>query len=192
MIDPDDRQERRTWSKLQPSVSEGGDTMLEDQTKALAALSQAMAIEQEGIDFYSGAAEGAQDEQAGQTLLRLARDEKSHLTLLKRQYDSLSREGVWQDLPEVKPAASASNGPIIFPRKQAQKAPPSGSSTADVLLFGMDIETRSYDLYRQAASTMADPRGQAMYQFLVAEETRHFDLLMSKYEQIAGPTAWQY
>jgi len=168
--------------------------MSEDLTDALAALSQAMAIEQEGIDFYSRAAEEASDREASHTLRRLARDEQSHLALLKRQYHSLSHEGTWQDVPEVNPSASTSPGSPPFPR--LEKAPPQislpGSSAADILVFGMGIETRSYDLYSKEASGTNDPRGQAMYRFLIEEETRHFDLLMSRYEQLTGPAGWQY
>ncbi len=167
--------------------------MPEDQTRALAALSQAMAIEQEGIDFYSLAARESTDAEATQVLRRLARDEKNHLDLLRRQYDSLSREGSWRELPEAKPDSQLVMR-TPFPKMVTipTEAPLPGSSPADALLFGLGVETRSYDLYSREASDTRDPRGKAMYQFLLAEETRHFELLMARYEQLTGPVGWQY
>jgi len=167
--------------------------MPEDQTRALAALSQAMAIEQEGIDFYSRAAKQSPDAGAAEVFRRLARDEENHLDLLRRQYDSLKSEGFWRELPEQR-ADSRPATRTPFPRMEEipTEAPPPGSSPADALLFGLGVETRSYDLYSREASDTQDLRGKSMYRFLVAEETRHFELLMARYEQLTGPVGWQY
>lgn len=167
--------------------------MQEHLAKSMAALSEAMALEQEGIDFYTKVADTVQDQEVRQTLLQLARDEKNHLSVLKRQHDSLSRQGLWQDSPEAPNAVTVSRKPF-FPEleKAANMTDVAGSSVAEVLLFGMNIEARSYDFYNRTASTTDEPAGKALYAFLVAEETRHFNLLMARYEQVAGPTGWQY
>lgn len=47
------------------------------------------------------------------------------------------------------------------------------SSDLDALLFGLDIENRSYDLYRRAASETTNAEGKAMFEFLAEEERGH-------------------
>jgi rubrerythrin len=80
----------------------------------------------------------------------------------------------------------------IFPRgKQAlEKAVTIKSSDMDALLIGLDIEIRSYDLYRPAALKTTDTLGREMFQFLAGEEMRHFNILMMRYDSLFGPISW--
>ncbi|MBI2836540.1 MAG: ferritin family protein [Chloroflexi bacterium] len=166
--------------------------MVEDVRAALRLLAQAMAIEREGRKFYLQAAQSARDEKGRETFTALAGDEEKHYELIKRQRDSLSRAGAWVTTPEVAPVHVDLSRPLFSGDKQGT-APMilPGSSEQDALLFGLDIESRSFELYRKGASETADLVAKQMFEFLAGQEQTHFDLLMMRYDVLFGPVAWR-
>lgn len=165
--------------------------MEEERTEALGALRQAMRLEAEGREFYLKAAETTQDEKGRETFRTLAEDEENHLHLVQRQYDALRSDGQWVHLPEVR-ETQIDLGKPLFPkeREALERGAAAKSSDLDALLFGLDIETRSYELYRKAALETPAALGRAMYGFLAEEEQSHFDILMMRYEYLSGPVGW--
>lgn len=98
----------------------------------------------------------------------------------------------WAGFPEVKKTRIDLDKPLFSKGKEAlEKGATAKSSDLDALLFGLDIEDRSYDLYRRAALETVEPLGKAMFEFLAGEERGHFDIIMMRYEYLAGPVAWQ-
>ncbi len=168
--------------------------MEQGMAMALDALRQAIALETEGRDFYIRAAGSSKDTRARETFLLLASDEKVHLDLVQRQYDSLRTNGEWTDVASHLPRKAPGQGTPVFPRTVDEIKKRTGQVTTDTdaLLFGMDIETRSYDRYRKAADETTAGHGKAMYNFLAGQEQGHFNLLMLRYEAIAGPVGWRY
>ena len=166
--------------------------MEEDVIKALEILRQAMQFEREGHEFYLKAAQTTRDEKGQETFRVLANDEEKHFDLVKRQYRALREDRKWASFPEVKKTRIDLDKPLFSKGKEAlEKAVTAKSSDLDALLFGLDIEDRSYDLYRRAALETVEPLGKAMFEFLAGEERGHFDILMMRYEYLAGPVAWQ-
>ncbi|MBI4333404.1 MAG: ferritin family protein [Chloroflexi bacterium] len=164
-----------------------------DRTAALAALRHAIRLEVEGRDFYTHAAHTTEDEKGVQTFLLLAKDEGNHLELLQKQYDSLKDTGTWTDFSQL-PRQRIDLDRPIFPRgmEEIEKTVEKHTTELDALLFGLNVETRSYDLYRQAARETPAPQARAMYEFLAAQEQDHFNILMMRYEGMAGPVGWRY
>src|SRR3990172_2577297 len=161
--------------------------MKNDLTPALTALRQAMQLEAEGYQFYTKAAQTAKDEKVKETFGILARDEDNHLNMVRRQYDSLTSAMKWVSFPEAKARPIDLSKPLFPKGKEAlEKAAATKSGDLDALLFGLDIESKSYDLYRKAALETASAQGKTMYQFLAGEEQRHFEILMMRYEYLAG------
>jgi rubrerythrin len=165
--------------------------MAEEVKNALVILRKAMQIEREGHEFYTRAAETTQDENGREIFRSLSNDEQNHLDLIKRQYQSLAQKNEWANSPGIKLTSVDLDKPI-FPRgKQAlENAVTIKSSDMDALLIGLDIEIRSYDLYRPAALKTADTLGREMFQFLAGEEMRHFNILMMRYDSLFGPISW--
>jgi len=160
-------------------------------TEGLEILKQAMQVEQEGREFYLKAAETTQDEKGQQMFRTLASDEKNHFDLLQRQYNALKRDERWIEFPEIKKTQLDLDKPLFPKGKEAlEKAAIAKSSDLDALLFGLDIENRSYDFYRRAAVETTDALGKAMFQFLAGEERGHFDILMMRYQYLASPSGW--
>ena len=164
---------------------------MEEITAALAILKQAMRLEEEGRAFYLQAAETTGDEEGKETFRALADDEQHHLRLIQRQHDALSSENKWTSSPEIKPTHIDMDKPLFPKGKEAlEKAVKAKSRDTDAMLFGLEIENKSYDLYRTAALATTNPLGKAMFEFLAGEERGHFNILMMRYESLAGPVAW--
>jgi len=160
-------------------------------TEGLEILKQAMQVEQEGREFYLKAAETTQDEKGQQMFRTLASDEKNHFDLLQRQYNALKQDERWIEFPEIKKTQLDWDKPLFPKGKEAlEKAATAKSSDLDALLFGLDIENRSYDFYRRAAVETTDALGKAMFEFLAGEERSHFDILMMRYQYLAGSVGW--
>ncbi len=166
-------------------------TASDEMTTAAAALKEAMRHEKEGQGFYLKAAKAVDDDSARKAFTDLASDEMSHFNMLKRQYDALTEGGQWADLAKVRGKRPDLSKPLFPKGLQAlRQAIKSKSSYLDALLFALDIENRSYDQYREAAEHTSSSQGKEMYEFLAAEERRHFDLLMIRYEAVTGSVGW--
>jgi rubrerythrin len=170
-----------------------GEATSREVSEALGILRQAMKIEQEGHEFYLKAAHTTQDEKGQETFATLAEDESRHLQLIQKQYESLTHESQWASLTEIKPSSIPIDKPL-FPRgkKALEKTVSIQSTETQALLFGIDIENRSYDLYRKGAAKIRHPLGKQVFEFLASEERGHFNILMMRYEYLAGPIGWRY
>ena len=80
----------------------------------------------------------------------------------------------------------------LFPggKEALEKVVTDKSSDLDAVLFGLEIEIKSYDLYRTTSLETTDPIGKEMFEFLAGEERGHFNILMMRYEYLAGPIGW--
>ncbi len=165
--------------------------MKEDVTASLATLERAMKLEREGRQFYLKAAKATPDEKGQEMFTTLAADEKNHYDLLIRQHTALKREGVWVSSPGTKVSEIDIKKPL-FPKgkKALEKAVNARSNDRDALLFGLDIENKTYDLYREAALETQESAGKQMFEFLAGQERGHFNTLMMRYDALFGPVAW--
>lgn len=165
--------------------------MTEEIETALSILKRAMRIEQDGHEFYLKAARTTRDEKGQEIFRTLADDEQNHFRLIQQQYTALTNENKWVSSAGIKPAPIELTGPL-FPggREALEKKITARSGDLDALLFGLEIEDKSYDLYRTAASSTTDPLGKDVFAFLAGQEKDHFNILMMRYEYLAGPIGW--
>jgi rubrerythrin len=164
---------------------------MQEDTVALQALRRAIRLEEDGYRFYPEAAERTTDPRGKEMFLSLADDEKLHLRIVRDQYEALSGGKGWISFPETMEMGGKSidlDKPLFPPEKEAIS--PRASDT-DALLFALQIENQSYELYRKAAAETADPAGKKMYQFLASQERTHFDILMLNYEQLVSSGSWR-
>jgi len=158
----------------------------------LAILERAMAIEEIGYNFYQRAVRVAQDTRTKDVFSTLAEDEHKHHDLIKRQYDSLSEGGEWLASDNIEPVAINLDQPLFPQSKQAlENIVNPEVSEREALLFGLDIEIKSYDLYRKATSETGADLGRQVFEFLAAQEMGHANTLMMRYDAVYGPTSWQ-
>ena len=161
--------------------------MIGETAAALEILERAVRIEQEERGFYLQAARLAPEETGRRMFDQLAGEEAGHLQVIRRQQASLRRGSQWAAHPPPAPGPVNLDRPL-FPRSRAvlEKTIATATRGAGTLLFGLDVESRSYDTYREAAASMVDPRGRSVLESLAGEEWLHFEILMMRYELLYG------
>jgi len=158
---------------------------------ALAALNQAIELEVKGQRFYLEAAECTTNPEGAEMFRSLADDEVLHERILRRQLDALTQGEGWV-LPEGVAEVTADLAALIFPQseKVCGETLRPDESDLDALLFALQIENESFNLYREMAQTIEDPKGKRMYEYLANTERGHFERLMLNYEHLSTTGSW--
>jgi rubrerythrin len=162
-----------------------------NDTTATNALKQALELEQQGRDFYRQAAEKTSSER-GKTMFRqLAEDEVKHYQALQRQLDALESGKGWIQDTEGHEQTEVNTDSLFPPDQATMRERISGhASDIDALHVALDLENEAYNLYREAAESVADPAGKQLYRYLAGLERAHFDLLMLNYEELSRYGQW--
>jgi rubrerythrin len=158
---------------------------------ALTALNQAIELEVKGQRFYLEAAECTANPEGAEMFRSLADDEVIHERILRRQIDALTQGEGWV-LPEGVAEVTTDLAALIFPQseKVCGEALRPDESDLDALLFALQIENESFNLYREMAQTTEDPNGKHMYEYLASTERGHFERLMLNYEHLSTTGSW--
>ena len=160
--------------------------------EVLAALTEALAIEREGEKFYRQAAEGCEEEVTRQTFLALAEQEQAHATYFQVYYDEVAKQKAWpeaavvelesQDLPAQAQAIFEQAMPEL-----GQAGPMLCACTHDLYETAMDKERMSIALYGKQAEEAESDEQQAFFEFLVAQEKGHLNLLYNTQKYLDDP-----
>ncbi len=169
-----------------------------DLEGTLAVIRRAIHNEVAGQRFYNDAAHYCIDPWAKEIFATLAQDEEGHTRLLLAEYEALKTRGRWLD-PVT---ALARNTEVditrfTFPDDDlGQELFPPQWSAADAidrraddltaLAFGVRMEQEAIDLYAGEVEIAHEPAARQAYQFLVEEETRHYEELRGHWEVLAG------
>jgi rubrerythrin len=158
---------------------------------ALTALHQAIELELNGQRFYLEAAECTTNPKGAKMFRSLADDEVIHERILRRQLDALTQGEGWV-LPEGVVEVTTDLAALIFPQseKVCGEALRPDESDLDALLFALQIENESFNLYREMAGKIEDPNGKRMYEYLANAERGHFEQLMLNYEHLSTAGSW--
>ena len=166
---------------------------------ALTALNQAIELEIEGQRFYLEAAECTTNPKGEEMFRSLADDEVIHERILRRQLDALTQGEGWvpvlshvEGLPEGLAEVTADLTALIFPESEevCEETLRPDESDLDALLFALQIENKSFNLYRELAQKTEDPNGKRMYEYLANAERGHFEQLMLNYEHLSTVGSW--
>lgn len=160
---------------------------------ALSILRQAMGNELEGQALYLEAIERTADELGKKMFRSLAQDEQEHLQILQIEYAALTGTGQWLDLEAAK-KEEPDPSLHLFPHEEEtiERLIPEDASDLNALEIAMDFERRGYRLYEKAAAETSDPTAQAIFHFLVEEESRHFALLDNAHDYLANQGIWYF
>jgi len=158
---------------------------------ALSVLRQAMDNELKGQALYLEAVKRTKDELGKRMFRSLADDEEEHLHILQVEYGALTGRGQWLDL-ETAQKEEPDPSLRLFPEEAIERLIPEDASDLDALKIAMDFERRGYRLYEKAATETSDPTAQAVFRFLVGEESRHFALLDNAHDYLAHQGFWYF
>jgi len=169
-----------------------------DLEGTLAVIRRAIHSEVAGQRFYNDAAYYCIDPWAKEIFANLALEEEGHTRLLLAEYEALKTGGQWLD-PETALAriANVDITRLTFPDDDLDQElfPPQWSAADAIdrraddlaaLAFGIRMEQEAIDLYTGEIEAAHDPAARQAYQFLVEEETRHYQQLRGRWEALAG------
>jgi rubrerythrin len=156
---------------------------------AMGALSQALKLEQDGYAFYRQAAERVHDETCKRTMLSLAEEEKIHEAMIARQMQAQREEGGFVAVPGVV-LGDVDLSARLFPPAALEKTVGQMATELEALQMALEVESTSYEYYRQTSLTTEDAEGQRMFRWLAGAELTHFNILMANYEAINQRTSW--
>ncbi|MGC8873896.1 MAG: ferritin family protein [Chloroflexia bacterium] len=162
--------------------------------QALQALHQGIQTELQGKAFYAKAAARTADEMGRHAFQSLMREEEQHLKLLKAQYGSLVQENRWLQLEEARALEPGKEVETIFPTDDETLAAllPEEADDLQALEIALDFERKGYTTYRQNAVASSVPEARALYEFLAAQEQRHFEFIQRAHEYLKTRGAWYY
>lgn len=171
---------------------------MQEVESALAVIRRAIHNEIAGQRFYSDASFYCIDPWAKDLFASLAREEEKHTQLLLVEHESLSTQGQWVDadaaltsgaqvdVTKITFAHDEPAEPLFPPQWSPGEAVDRAADDLDALAFGIQMEQGAIALYGEEADRIPDPAAQEAYQFLVEEETRHYEQLKGQWERLAG------
>ncbi len=158
------------------------------------ALHQGIQTELQGLTFYRKAAEHTREALGREVFRSLGKEEEIHLRLLQVQYGSLVNEGRWLEMERARELEPGHPVLTLFPQEDEALAAllPAEGDDLQALQLALDFEHRGYQMYRRLAEETGDPDGRALYEFLAAQEQKHYNLIHRAIEYLQTQGAWFY
>ncbi len=162
----------------------------EEITKTMEILQSAIQMEIDGKEFYQQAGEKSSNKLARELFHRLASEEDDHHRKFEEIYEALKKG---QDWPAVEPPSEKGKQlETIFLKasKELGSEIKIAESELDVIETAMNMELKTYDLYRSQSEQSTSPLQRRFYQALAAEERGHHLALLDSYEYLTDPAGW--
>lgn len=132
----------------------------------LECLEKGKEIEQEGIKFYTDAADSIEDPKGKSTLKFLAKEEGRHLEYINELIDSISDGGDISQIIQKKI-------PEIFPKKEDFREQISvDKGDKKILEEAMKVEERSIEFYTECRGRVNSSEKE-IFEILIKEEEKH-------------------
>lgn len=146
-------------------------------------LQFALAMEQEGERYYTAQAETYAGTPLQTVFNLLAKDEAKHAEILRGKMDGTAYE--------LKADAQLSDRESLFSGLKDYKPLAQGKlDQAELYHAAMELEQRSIDLYTDLRGKAADEKTRALFDFLVQEESRHYQILEDMFRFVNRPNEW--
>jgi len=157
----------------------------------LEAVELAVGIEEEGISFYTHAAEKVDDEKLKKLFGILKDKEHDHIKIFRRLYSELSSKGGDPDAdlylldPEVAAYFHGYIETAVFPVKgAAAQVVAACRSAEDIIRLAMQAEKDSILYYHELLHHAPFPDAEKLVREIIVEERRHFAILQKELEKV--------
>ncbi len=146
------------------------------------ALRIAIATERSGLEFYTRAARIAKDARGRAVFLKLAEEEREHLSTLENRYKHLlARDPQLESRPTFLFFKGAANG--LF-AEGAEKLMAAGVGDRHALMLGIRCERGSHKFFKRYGERFEDSEGKQIFLEFADEEKQHLDLLIREYRSL--------
>ena len=148
-------------------------------------LTNAIKAEFEGHSFYLMAAQATDDSKGKEVFKRLAQDEIQHAEYLRKQYDSWTETGAFDDsLPMTWKDNGPSDSSIFSDSLKGRIQGAHFEMTA--LSVGAQLEESAMRFYRRNAEATDNPALKRVLFELADWELKHYELLVKEMELLKG------
>ncbi len=164
--------------------------MVNEQERTLDGLKVAIQMEIDGKEYYHRLSQTSTS-QAGRELFRsLAAEEDSHRQSFERIYDAIRGRAGWLRV-DFEPDQGVRLR-TIFARVTEEMGPDIEvpATELDAIQTAMDMENKSYDLYKSRSQNASYDGERGFYEALAAEERTHHSVLLDYYEYLKDPAGW--
>jgi len=164
--------------------------MTTEQDKTLKALQIAIQMEIDGKEYYLKASRESRSELGKKLLASLADEEDTHRQKFEWIYDAIRNTRKWPAI-EFQPD-EGKNLKTIF-AKATEKLGSNIKTSAtelDAIKTAMDMENKTYDLYKSRGRNASYDAEKDFYETLAAEEREHYLVLLDYYEYLKDPGGW--
>lgn len=142
------------------------------------ALRIAIATERSGLEFYSRAAKRTRDTRGRGVFMKLAEEEREHLSKLESRYrELLAQDPELESRPTFLFFKGAANGLFATGAEQLAK----GVDDKKALMIGIRCERGSHRFFKRYGERFEDSEGKRIFLEFADEERAHLDLLIREY-----------
>jgi len=164
--------------------------MEDEQVKTLEALQIAVQMEIDGKEYYQKVSQSSGNQLGRELFQSLAAEEDIHRQKFEEIYNAIRNKKAWPKTdfqPDRGRRLRSIFAKVIEEMGSNIQAP---TTELDAIQIAMDMENKSYDLYRSRSQIAAYDAERNFYQTLAAEEREHHRVLLDYYEYLKDPAAW--
>ncbi len=164
--------------------------MENEQAKTIEALQLAIQMEVEGKEFYQQASQKSNNKLVKELFQNLANEEDVHRKKFEEIYEALKKGQDWPDVEPPSEKAKRIKSIFAEATKELGSKIKVADSELEAVKTAMDMESKTYDLYRSRSEQSTLPAERRFYQVLAAEERGHHLALLDSYEYLTDPAGW--
>jgi len=164
--------------------------MEDEQVKILEALHIAVQMEIDGKEYYQRVSQSSGNRLGRELFQSLAVEEDMHRQKFEEIYNAIRNKKAWP-VTDFQPDGGKRLR-TTFARATEEmgsniKAP---ATELDAIQTAMDMENKSYDLYKSRSQAATYNAEKDFYETLAAEEGEHHLILLDYYEYLKDPAGW--
>jgi len=149
------------------------------------AIRRARKLELDGIEFYTDAAQKCGSPPGRRMFESFAADERRHLKTVEDVAEGLDVD--IDDLPmprdEIRTLFSEATETL-------EDAIRTSAQERDAIRIAMDMETKSFELYKEAAAAATEETPRNLFERLAREENQHYEMLENTLEYLSSNEEW--
>ena len=149
------------------------------------AIEKARKLERDGADFYTEAAEKCTVISGKRMFESFAGDERRHLRMIDDMAEGLGVDLDQSPMPrdEIRTLFSTAEETLGDDIRAT-------ADEKDAIRIAMEMETKSYKLYKGAAAEATDDVPRELFERLAREENQHYEMLENTREYLSSNQQW--
>ena len=164
--------------------------MVTEQDKTLEALKAAIQMEIDGKEYYHRLSQSSGNQRGRELFQSLAAEEDIHRQRFEQIYDAIRSKKVWPKIDFVSDRGEGLRTIFAKATEEMGSAIKAPATELDAIQKAMEMENKSYDLYRSRSQNATRYAERDFYKALAAEERGHHSVLLDYYEYLKDPAGW--